>query len=540
MLALSVASGLAAGVGNGWLLTFINRSLAQDEPASSSAFFGLCFAVLFSGALSMISMSRIAQENLLALRLGLSKRILSAPLSSLRACGPHRLTAALTDDVNSIVNAQEAVPLLVIEISKLVAALVYLAFLSPGLLAFVLFFLVFGVASFRLLQSPATGWLTLARKAENELFDHFRSITDGHKELKMDARRRRVFLDDELRAAAAAVKHWRNKAWAVFVLSDRWGHSLYFLLVGAVLFLSPMAAQISRSDATGFALVVLFLSGPISVIVHAVPAFAMGVVALRNIESLELDEDVEPEIENATPAFVSSTPSMIELIGVAYRYASDHGDEGYRLGPLNLALSPGELVFVTGGNGSGKTTLALLLVGLVPPDEGEIRFGGHAIVDANRESYRQNFSVVFADAYVFNSLMGYAGGSVSSRADELLRILELDHKLRIEDGRFSTIDLSRGQRKRLALLAAYLEDRPIYVFDEWAAEQDPQFREFFYRDMLPDLKARGKTVIVITHDDRYFHLADRRLHLTMGRLEDDLRDDAPARGHEKSQETADA
>ena len=83
---------------------------------------------------------------------------------------------------------------------------------------------------------------------------------------------------------------------------------------------------------------------------------------------------------------------------------------------------------------------------------------------------------------------------------------------------FSTTHLSHGQRQRLALLGAYLEDRPIYVFDEWAANQEPQFRNIFYRQILPELKARGKLAVVISHDDRYFDVADRLIRLTSGVL----------------------
>ena len=77
------------------------------------------------------------------------------------------------------------------------------------------------------------------------------------------------------------------------------------------------------------------------------------------------------------------------------------------------------------------------------------------------------------------------------------------------DGRFSTLDLSTGQRKRLAMVAALLDDKPIYIFDEWAADQDPGFRRYFYEGLLGELKARGKTVLAVTHDDRYFGVADR-------------------------------
>jgi putative ATP-binding cassette transporter len=211
----------------------------------------------------------------------------------------------------------------------------------------------------------------------------------------------------------------------------------------------------------------------------------------------------------------------LELIDVTHVYRHDGADEEFELGPISLSMQPGELIFLIGGNGSGKTTLAKLLMGLYQPDSGEIRVNGGLITEAERDDYRQRFSVVFYDFYLFERLFGADAGDLDARSESYLKMLQLDHKLQIKDGKLSTLDLSQGQRKRLALLNAYLEDRPIYIFDEWAADQDPQFKQIFYYQLLPDLKARGKTVIVISHDDRYYSLADRVIKLESGRLESD-------------------
>ena len=183
-----------------------------------------------------------------------------------------------------------------------------------------------------------------------------------------------------------------------------------------------------------------------------------------------------------------------------------------------MELVPGELVFVVGGNGSGKTTLGKLLVGLYTPESGEISLDGVAVGPENVEDYRQLFSAVFSDFYLFDRLLGLEAPNLDDRARGYLHMLQLAHKVSVRDGAFSTIDLSQGQRKRLALLTAYLEDRPVYLFDEWGADQDPIFREVFYRQFLPALRERGKTAIVISHDDRYFDVADRLIELEYGRV----------------------
>jgi putative ATP-binding cassette transporter len=185
---------------------------------------------------------------------------------------------------------------------------------------------------------------------------------------------------------------------------------------------------------------------------------------------------------------------------------------------LTLTFDPGEVVFLVGGNGSGKSTLGKILTGLYPPEKGEIRLNGRPVTDENRDNYRQLFSSVFSDFYLFENLLGLRAEGLDERARGFLTQLHLEHKVKVRAGQLSTIDLSQGQRKRLALLTAYLEDRPFYFFDEWASDQDPQFKDLFYRELVPELRARGKTIVVITHDDRYFPLADRVIKLDYGQL----------------------
>ncbi|MGE0969412.1 cyclic peptide export ABC transporter [Klebsiella sp. WOUb02] len=199
-----------------------------------------------------------------------------------------------------------------------------------------------------------------------------------------------------------------------------------------------------------------------------------------------------------------------------YRYQGEDG-ERFTLGPLDMRFSPGELVFIVGGNGSGKTTLANLLVGLYPPDSGAIVLNGRAVADDQQEGYRQLFSAVFNDFFLFDDV-AFVHERTAEQVNHLLQLLKLQHKVRFAEGRFSTTALSQGQRKRLALLQAWLEERPLYLFDEWAADQDPEFKAVFYLELLPMLKAEGKTIIAITHDDRYFHLADRIIKLESGRI----------------------
>jgi putative ATP-binding cassette transporter len=251
-----------------------------------------------------------------------------------------------------------------------------------------------------------------------------------------------------------------------------------------------------------------------------VPFMAYASVSVEHLNRLGLQlQTMEREPLALTPI---DGWEQIELAGVTHEYRREGQTRGFVLGPIDLVLRPGEIVFIVGGNGSGKTTLAKLLTGLYVPQDGEIRLDGRPVTAENREGYRQLFSAVFDNALVFESLWGLEAADLDERAGRYLRQLGLDHLVNVNGGTFSTTALSRGQRKRLALLTAYLEDRPIYVFDEWAADQDPAFRKVFYLELLPELKRRGKTVVAITHDDRYFECADSLVRLEVGKLSEPL------------------
>jgi putative ATP-binding cassette transporter len=524
-LAVATFAGILSGLATTGLVTVIHRGVAATESVPAWllwAFLGLCAARLLTYFASQVLLVRLAQQAAYDLRMRLCRRILAAPLRQLEKIGASRILAVLTNDVVTLTTAFAGLPTLIINFTIVAGCLVYLGYLSWQLLVAVAAFLVFGVVSYQIPVSRGHNYVRIQREDHDALYHHFRAVTEGAKELKLNHAKRWSFLTDLLDDTARALRKNNVTAGTIFGLAAGWSQILWLLSIGLLLFILPRWLSFEPGEVAGATVVILFIGGPIESVVGWITNLSRAAVSLAKIESLGLS--VEPGFRGRDEA--PEPPAgwrHLELAGVTHVYHREAENRNFTLGPLALTIEAGELVFITGGNGSGKTTLAKLITGLYTPEDGELRLDGEPVTDDNREAFRQLFSVVFWDFFLFEQLLGLEGQGLEEQARRYLETLQLEHKVSVADGRLSTLDLSQGQRKRLALLGAYLEDRPIYLFDEWAADQDPLFREVFYRQLLPQLKARGKTVLVISHDDRYYDIADRLIKLENGRVIEDRR-----------------
>jgi len=521
---LILLSGVVSGLSNAGLLALINATLHALE-SSKAMFWGLialCIILPLSRFISETLLVRLSTRALLDLRMHLCRRILSAPLPLLEQFGAHRLLATLTEDVSVISNTLTTIPLLCMHMAIVIGCLIYMAWLSKLLLMLVLAFVVIGVITYQIPLFKGMQLSRLAREEWDTLFKYLRALTEGTKELKLHRKRREAFLSQNLVSTSESLRNYNVQASAFYTASNSWGQALIFALIILILFPVFGFKSISPETLTGYALVLLYMMTPFQVILNTLPAFSRANIAMRKIEELGLSltanlTDMEASIESEKGLCLG----RLELLGVTHTYGSGEENGSFTLGPIDLTFNRGDLVFLVGSNGSGKTTFAKILTGLYVPERGEIRLDGRTITDQNRENYRQYFSTIFSDFYIFDSLLGFEGQSLDDRVSSLLIQLQLDKKVEVKDGVLSTTQLSHGQRKRLALLTAYIENRPIYVFDEWAANQDPVFKEIFYYQLLPALKANGKTIFVITHDDRYYDVADRVIKFDWGRLDYD-------------------
>lgn len=521
--------GLLAGLGTSLVFVALREALGRTPHMTVrdfALFAGLCVATQACLLASETLLFRHTEALLLELRLSFARQIVELPLRRQEQIGSARILATFTEDVPALVRPVREIGQLANNLVMAVLCLAYLALLSWKIVLGITVFVLIGVAAVRTLINSAEAQVKLARREQDAVMGHLRSLTEGAKELKLNRSRRRALVADLLRSSGEALRSHNVALESRFAAASSWGNGMFYLLMGLIVLMSQYVPDLAGSGLGGFVLVVSFVVGPILGIFRMAPAFSRGVGALQNVEKLGLSLQAGAG-EAEEPAGPAQGWRALELRAVTHSFRSEGGEDGFALGPVSLTLAPGEVVFLTGGNGSGKTTLAKLITGLYVPDGGEIRLDGRPVREEDRDEYRQRFAAIFFDFFLFESLLGLDWRQLEGKTQRYLRRLGLQGKVVVKEGRLSTLDLSQGQRRRLALLTVYLEERPVCVFDEWASDQDAQFREVFYTELIPELKAQGRTVVVISHDERYHYVADRIVRMEYGRL---VRDEPPERG----------
>jgi putative ATP-binding cassette transporter len=396
---------------------------------------------------------------------------------------------------------------------------IYIAYLSP--LAFALSTIIVGAAGaiFHFRSREVAARTREATKWDNLLFDRLIDLLDGFKEVRLNRSRSENLFDDivEVSRTAANIKiRSQSESYKQLVFSQ----SAMYLLLATMVFVVPTFSASKGGSVLQVTTALMFIVGVCMGIVQTVPVLQAANAAADNIERLEarlraIAAKVEYDGREQRKSF-----DKIELRHVMFHYIHKSTEAVFQVGPVDFTLRSGDLVFITGGNGSGKSTLLKVLAGLYQPDSGEILLDGVHVDDSNRDAYRELIAAIFVDYHLFQRLYGIADPD-PAEVDRLLTEFRLREKTRLTGGEFGTLDLSGGQRKRIALLVSLLEKRPILLLDEWTADQDPDFRRKFYDELLPALKEAGKTVVVITHDDRYLdelHLPARRLRMDEGRF----------------------
>ncbi len=514
-----------SGVANAVLLAIINFAASQIANRALEEKFFIMYLVgllLFVYAQRYaLTQTTMAVESLIRkIRLRLVNKIRNADLRFMEAQDPASFYRPITEDSNAISFAALVLVIGSQSVIMLIAVIIYLSFLSTVSLFVCFGFTVIALSIYAEHHKKVRMKLESAYKKETEVFSAISSVLNGFKELKVN-RRKSDKLFQYISNSSDEYRKMKVDANLHLIFDSMFSQVSFYTLLVVLVFIVPMFDEAQSGNVFKICATIFFIMGPINSLVNAFPMLAKVNVTVQEIYALEarLDEMAKHTKEVDQQGKLQPLPlaSEIGFKDVKFSYRDDSGRVLFGVGPINLTLHKGETIFIIGGNGSGKSTLLKLLCGLYHQDEGSITVDGRRIDELNIQRYREMFSIIFTDFYLFDRLYGLEHVD-EQRLNELLRMMELDEKTRYINGRFTNRNLSTGQRKRLAFIVAVLENRPVCIFDELAADQDPQFRKNFYQTILPQLRQEGRVIVAATHDDKYFHCADRVLKMDLGQL----------------------
>lgn len=515
---------VVAGIANALLLAIINTAAAAGSQGDVNfwyfALFIVSYTIFYISKRFALTQSTVIVERVITrIRIRLMDKVRSSSLLSLERLGSSEIYSRITEDTNTI---SQAAPVLINACQAAIMitfASLYIATLSK--LAFVIVMVgnVAGLTIYLLQRRGIEEELRETAQKETEFFDYIGHFLKGFKELKV-SRRKSNALHKELIALSEQAEALKIRTGIKFVTEFIYSQLFFYMLIAVIVFILPKlnpayVGVVIKTTAT-----ILFIIGPIDNLVGAFPVFAKANIAIGNIYKLEgkleqYEEDIPAE--GVTKIRCLPMKEDIRFSEIIFSYLNDAGEPLFTVGPITMTAKRGSITFITGGNGSGKSTILKLLTGLYHPRSGSITVDGTPVTRATYPAFRELYSTIFSDFHLFGKLHGVPEPD-EDKILELLRTMRIADKTDFVNDSFTNINLSTGQRKRLALVVGMIEDKEVYVFDEWAADQDPGFREYFYNTILKDLKGRGKTVIAVTHDDRYFHIADMVYKMEFGKL----------------------
>jgi len=507
------------------LIFIINTAAehAADEETKVSLFYFALFVVVFllyffSKRISFVKSMAIVESIVKNLRIRISDKVRYANLESMEKLGLAQIQTRLSSDTLTVSNASYIMISAVQGVLMFFFGMLYILYLSKIAFVLTLSCLIGGILVYRYYNDTVVEQIDKSIKHDDTFFKSLMNIIDGFNELKINGKKSDAVIKQHSINASENEKV-RNSTNEVFANSSILVQFFAYFLLGCIVFIVPQFSDQHSEVVTKIVAVLIFMMSPIDMITGAVPTYSRANRSAFFLEELEQEIDKMADYSPYHAKFDFKTFEKIHLKDIKFHYKGEFGEPLFGIGPIDFEINRGEMVFIRGGNGSGKSTFVKIFTHLYNADSGTTMVDDVSVADHNIKNFQNMFAMILTDFHLFDRLYGVENIDFE-HLQSLLDMMDLTDKVSYENGHFSNINLSTGQRKRLALVMALMEDKQIYLLDEWAADQDPQFRQYFYMTILPELKARGKTVLAVTHDDHYFHVADRVCNMSQGVFEE--------------------
>lgn len=518
LFALLIAMGAISGGLYTWTIKLIHTVLSEGITLTLFAqIVGFASFSAISAIYAGRRMTKLYERNISVLRVDLSKKVMQAKYEQIESRSK-MVVPVLMNEVHALTNFVKSLPAAVVAFFQFSGILIYMFWLSFEFASMML--VIFGVLflfNFAFLSRLYTTGRA-ASTINHSLHHSVEGLIQGIKELVLNKKHNESYIQNVIKPKSDQFADKQAEISSINITLSKTSEWIVIVSLSILLLLIQKFGSLDADRLVQFFTLLLFLLPSLITITTFFRSFKKMQVSIDKIEELGLSFSQELVNDRVSQQRLNEahTGPLLQLKDIVYQYTK--GDSSFGIGPMSMSINENEILCITGGNGSGKTTLLKLLIGLYQGSAGNISLNGTIIEEANLQNYRNQFSVSFADSFVFKDLSYLQESSLLKKSAQLIEMLELQDKISMSDLRISDIDLSFGQRGRLNLLRTILEDKPIIVFDEWAANQDPNFKRKFYYEILPLLKKEGKTIILVSHDDNYYGVADRIVKLSEGKI----------------------
>lgn len=515
---------IAAALGNMGVLYTINR-IVSDYFAKKVILPNIYILYFVSSVIMFIACRWIVSIGIIKFTQGLLyktrkdvlKMVLRSSFDVLQK-NKNQVFNGLTTDTNNIVTASISIVDILTNIIVVIFSFIYMGMLSWQLLICMLVLISFTLIIYFFSAKRAQTIFKAAMEQNDKFIRYLNEILLGFKEIVLSPKKGTDILEIHIDKAIRASSILNERAQVNFLNNRIIGQTSFYIFIGLVMLFLGKLIGLQNDVLVNFVFLVLYIWSPIETIVLLIPSLSQARTSLNRLNDLEHQIDLIAPISYTS---VDLEPfDQICMKNISFDYSSISGSDAdipFQIGPINFKVQKGNVLFISGGNGSGKTTFINILTGLLQQGNGDIYVNGSLIKATQINSYRSLFAPIFSNFHLFDQFYGISDVNID-KANEYLRLFEIDHKITVRKDQFSTINISTGQRKRLALIYALLEKRPILILDEFAADQDPHFKSKFYKEIIPHLKTEGFTLVVITHDDQYYQSADKLFKMDAGKL----------------------